>query len=56
MLSVEKLAEKIVQVLDHRDAYIRPREDIVARFSTERTVDAYEALFESMLEEMGSDA
>jgi len=45
----EGLAEAILQVLDHRDAYIRSREEIAERFSPERTVAEYEALFEQLL-------
>lgn len=43
------LAEAMLKVLDHRDAYIRPREEIAERFSTERTVQGYIALFEELL-------
>lgn len=46
------LAEAILKVLDNKDSYVRPREEIVARFSTERTLDAYEALFEKLLMEI----
>jgi glycosyltransferase involved in cell wall biosynthesis len=42
------LAQAILQVLDHRDAYIHPREEIAERFSSERTVAEYEALFEQL--------
>ncbi len=42
------LAQAMLQVLDHHSAYVRPREEIVARFSTERTVAEYEALFEQL--------
>ena len=42
------LAQAILQVLDQRDAYIRPREEIAERFSPERTVAEYEALFEQV--------
>lgn len=45
------LATAILKVLDDREAYIRPREEIEARFSTRRTVEDYEALFEKMLAE-----
>ena len=44
------LAEAILKVLDDRDAYVRPREEIAAMFSTERTVDDYEALFGRLCE------
>ncbi len=42
------LAEAMLQVLDDQARYIQPREEIVARFSTEKTVDEYEALFERL--------
>jgi glycosyltransferase involved in cell wall biosynthesis len=45
----EGLAQAMLQVLDHHSAYIRPREEIAERFSTERTVAEYEALFEQLL-------
>jgi len=45
----EGLATAILQVLDHHEAYIRPREEIIERFSTERTVKEYEDLFKHML-------
>jgi glycosyltransferase involved in cell wall biosynthesis len=44
------LAEAILKVLDDRASYVRPREEIAARFSTERTVDDYEALFGRLCE------
>ncbi len=45
----EGLAEAMLRVLGNRERYVRPREEVVARFSTERTVEAYERLFEAML-------
>lgn len=39
------LAEAILQVLGHHSQFVRPRGEIVARFSTERTADEYERLF-----------
>ncbi|MGC9396483.1 MAG: glycosyltransferase family 4 protein, partial [Anaerolineae bacterium] len=42
------LAEAMLQVLDHRDAYVRPRDEIAERFSSERTVAEYEVLFEQV--------
>ncbi|HQE94107.1 MAG TPA: glycosyltransferase family 4 protein [Anaerolineae bacterium] len=47
------LAQAMLQVLDHPGAYIRPREEIAARFSTERTAADYEALFEQLLSTLG---
>ena len=46
------LAEAMLQVLDDQAQYIRPREEIAARFSTEKTVDEYEKLFEQMAQEL----
>jgi glycosyltransferase involved in cell wall biosynthesis len=47
----DALAEAIIQMAssDRQHEYIRPRESIAARFSTERTVVGYEALFERLL-------
>jgi glycosyltransferase involved in cell wall biosynthesis len=42
------LAQAIVQVLNDRRHYVYPREEIAARFSTERTAAEYEALFEEL--------
>lgn len=49
----EGLAQAILKVLDNRQAYIRPREEIEARFSTQRTVKDYEARFKQMLKSEG---
>jgi len=48
------LAAAILKVLNNHDAYVRPRAEIGKRFSTERTVDAYEALFDVLREEMAT--
>jgi glycosyltransferase involved in cell wall biosynthesis len=48
------LAEAIVEVLQNRAAYVRPRQEIAARFSTARTAEGYEALFEKLLQEKGN--
>lgn len=45
----EGLAAAILKVLDQREHYVRPREEIAARFSLERTLDDYEALFRDLL-------
>jgi glycosyltransferase involved in cell wall biosynthesis len=45
------LAEAILSVASDRQKYVRPRGEIAARFSTERTVEGYEALFGRLLEE-----
>ncbi len=52
--NAEGLAEALLKVLENRAAYVRPREAIEARFSTERTVAAYEALFRQMVTERHS--
>jgi glycosyltransferase involved in cell wall biosynthesis len=39
------LADAIVRVLEHRERYVRPREEIAALFALENTVTAYEKLF-----------
>ncbi len=44
------LAEALLKVLDNRAAYVRPRAEIEARFSTEKTAAGYEALFRKMLD------
>jgi len=43
------LAEAILRVLRDRVRYVRPRADIEALFSTERTAERYERLFEDLL-------
>ena len=43
------LAEAILRVLRDRERYVRPRSDIEAMFSTERTAERYERLFEELL-------
>ncbi|MCU0519922.1 MAG: glycosyltransferase family 4 protein [Anaerolineae bacterium] len=45
----DELASAILRVLDNHAAYVRPRAEIAARFSTERTAADYEALFKHML-------
>ncbi len=49
----QALAEAILRVVDgeQRHRYIRPRQEIAARYSTERTAEGYEALFERLLRE-----
>lgn len=39
------LAAAIVDVCQHRDAYVRPRHEVAAMFDLDATVDAYERLF-----------
>ena len=43
------LAEAILRVVSRREQYIRSREEIARRWSTEQTAAAYEALFEQLL-------
>jgi len=50
--SAEGLADAILKVVERRDKYVRPQEDIAAQFSTERTVDEYEKLFQQLLQEL----
>ena len=42
------LAEAILKVLGDHQRYVRPRAEIAAKFSTERTVDEYEQLFSEL--------
>jgi len=48
------LAEAILEVLAHRQAYVRPREEVEAHYNTGRTAAAYEELFESLRGRSGS--
>jgi glycosyltransferase involved in cell wall biosynthesis len=48
------LADAVVRVLNDRGKYIRPRSEIEALFSTERTAELYEQLFEKLLAEKPS--
>ncbi len=43
------LAEGLIEVLTNRDAYVKTRAEIRQVFNTERTLDEYENLFESLL-------
>jgi len=45
------LAEAIAKVVGNKADYVRPRSEIVNRWSTERTAAGYEALFERLLRE-----
>jgi glycosyltransferase involved in cell wall biosynthesis len=42
------LAAAILRIVGDRSSYIRPRAEIAAHFSTERTASAYEALFDEL--------
>ncbi len=46
---VPALAEGIVQVLQDRQRYVRPRQEVAAAFDPEETVAAYERLFDELL-------
>ena len=43
------LAEAILRVCDNRASYVRPRDFIAQRYSTERTVSAYQSLYSSLI-------
>lgn len=45
------LAEAIIEVLRDHPSYVRPHAEIAERFSTIRTADGYEALFQELLGE-----
>jgi len=45
----DALAEAIIEVAGNKSAYVRPRQEIADRWSTERTAAGYEALFERLL-------
>jgi glycosyltransferase involved in cell wall biosynthesis len=45
----DRLAEAIIDVLRERPSFVRPRQEIVARFNTTLTADGYETLFEELL-------
>lgn len=42
------LAKAILEIFGDRARFVRPREEIAARFSSERTAEAYEQLFRSV--------
>jgi hypothetical protein len=45
------LADAILRVSGRRADYVKPREEIERRFSTGRTIDGYEELFERLSSE-----
>lgn len=49
----QALAEGLVEVVNQRVQYVKTREQIRAVFNTERTLDEYEALFESLIRNKG---
>ncbi len=42
------LADAVLEILCNREQYVRPRAEIEARFSTQRTAEEYELLFERL--------
>jgi hypothetical protein len=44
------LAAGLARVLDRRDGYVRPRDEITRLFDPARTAEAYEALFADVVE------
>ncbi len=44
----QALADAVLEIIAHRARYVRPREEVAALFSTERTVDEYERLFHAL--------
>jgi glycosyltransferase involved in cell wall biosynthesis len=50
--SSEDLADAVIDVLDNREQYVRPPEEIADMFSTKRTVSGYEELFAELQEEL----
>jgi glycosyltransferase involved in cell wall biosynthesis len=47
--NAEALAEALLDVLRDRQRYIQPRDEIERQFSIEKTVKAYESLFEELI-------
>lgn len=47
----EGLAQAILRVVENRAAYIRPRDEIAARYAPDAIAAAYEAVFERMMNE-----
>jgi glycosyltransferase involved in cell wall biosynthesis len=45
------LAEAILRILDNRERYVRPRAEVEAMYSTPRTAELYEQLFEELIAE-----
>lgn len=45
------LADAILRVLDHQEHYVRPRAEIAAQYSTARTAELYEDLFQELVVE-----
>ena len=51
--NAESIGRAIVEVIDRREAFVRPRAEIEAHFSFQTTVDAYERIFYESLAERG---
>jgi glycosyltransferase involved in cell wall biosynthesis len=45
------LAQAIIHILDNREHYVRPRAEVEAMYSTPRTAELYEQLFEELIAE-----
>jgi glycosyltransferase involved in cell wall biosynthesis len=45
----DALTSKLLEVLERRASYVRPRAEIAATFAIERTVEAYESLFRQLI-------
>jgi glycosyltransferase involved in cell wall biosynthesis len=43
------LADAIVQVVQNKSRYVRPRAEIAQKFSMDITLDAYEKLFKELI-------
>jgi glycosyltransferase involved in cell wall biosynthesis len=52
----DALAEAVIRILDDKAKYTRPRSDIGSLFSTPRTAELYEQLFEELLAHASSNA
>jgi glycosyltransferase involved in cell wall biosynthesis len=49
----QALAEAVVEIIQHRQQYVQPRETIEHHFPLEMTVKRYESLFEKLIAEHG---
>lgn len=45
----DRLADAVLRVIRDRARYVKPRADVERRFSSDRTIDGYQALFERLL-------
>jgi hypothetical protein len=46
---VEALAAALIEVIEHRSHYVKPREEIEKLFSVDATVDAYERTYRGIV-------